>query len=226
MVHPQRDGKLMRRFGIRGRRQADGYEFLGDKPNTANAATYNDTYAVPANGLLIVGFTGAVSSVARVVDSMEIGGDAVDIVARSPASSLTTSLVTSLAAKAVSAGDVSVAALANGTLTAGVFAAWLLYEYTSAVPVDTSASLSNNGTFAAVLDLPPNGLAVCVAGGGNSGRSYSWGGATERYDYGLESNRRYTGADFWSASGETDHAIVATVSTEGSAARWAAASWG
>lgn len=102
----------------------------------------------------------------------------------------------------------------------------LINETVSTPHATATTNAGTAGAYSVSINVPANGALVAAAKAIGSGGTWSWSGATERYDTILETLDVHSGASESGLSLETGRAVTATFSGGGTNAAMAVLTWG
>jgi hypothetical protein len=193
--------------------------------DTANLTTYTfagvDIGAADPTRRVIVGVRGGVNVVTDTLSSATIAGVGATIHVQA------TSSINCMAffSAAVSAGTT---ATITCTFNTGFFncgiGVWRLINAVNSAPNFTATDITVSALVLSVsIDIPSNGSLFAIAGG-STARTYTWSGATERYDQTTESPENMSGASETGLGTQTGRTVSATL-TAGVAGTMVAMSW-
>lgn len=116
-------------------------------------------------------------------------------------------------AVAVPAGSISISGALSNTMSRAAVAVWLIQGYNSSSPVSTAYSSSENQNTSSrnvtLTSIPAGGCAVYMALATSADLTYSWSGATERFDA-SGGEVRNSAADKETATALTNNVVSAT----------------
>jgi hypothetical protein len=173
---------------------------------------------------VIVGVAGAAGA-ARTLSSATIGGVSATI-----HTNLSSADHSSLISVLVPTGTTATIVLtfSGGMISAGIGVYRLINETVSTPHATATDTTLSAGVLSTTIDVPSNGalVAVCKGFAAISPPTYTWSGATERYDQTVESADSHSGASETGLGSETGRTVSATLTGLGPSGTLSVLTWG
>lgn len=159
--------------------------YIGSVADASDLTTYNfGNFAIPRDGLVVVGAVGRNPAGTRTIGSVSIGGTNGSIYVN-PSGSFNPN---GFAGRSVSAGTHNVSVTFSGAMLRASCHVWLLENLLSTTPVDTDG-INNNTTgtsYSLTADISADGFALYVGMKTDITEGVAFSSATGRYDAATE----------------------------------------